>query len=63
MARASRHDIPGCVWHMTYRCHKQEFLLKFSNDRNCYRYRLFEGKKCYGLKILNYMATSSSTIR
>jgi hypothetical protein len=26
MARANRHYLPGCVWHITHRCHKKEFL-------------------------------------
>ncbi len=29
MARANRHYIPGYFWHITHRCHKKEFLLKF----------------------------------
>ena len=29
MARANRHHLPGYVWHITHRCHKREFLLKF----------------------------------
>jgi len=29
MARANRHHLPGYVWHITHRCHKTEFLLKF----------------------------------
>jgi REP element-mobilizing transposase RayT len=29
MARANRHHIPGCIWHIIHRCHKKEFLLKF----------------------------------
>jgi len=33
MARAKRHYIPGQIWHLTHRCHKREFLLKFSKDR------------------------------
>jgi putative transposase len=32
MARANRHGIPGCIWHITHRCHKKEFLLKFGHD-------------------------------
>lgn len=27
------YHIPGQVWHITYRCYKQEFLFKFSCDR------------------------------
>jgi putative transposase len=59
MARANRHYIPGCVWHITHRCHKQEFLLRFAKDRSRYRYWLFEAKKRYGLKILDYIVTSN----
>lgn len=33
MAIANRHHIPGQVWHITHRCHKKEFLLKFAKDR------------------------------
>jgi len=33
MARANRHHLPGCIWHITRRCHKKEFLLKFAHDR------------------------------
>jgi len=33
MPRANRHYIPGYVWHITHRCHKKEFLLKFGRDR------------------------------
>jgi len=34
MARAKRHFLPGHVWHITHRCHKKEFLLKFARDRS-----------------------------
>ncbi len=33
MARANRHFLSGYVWHITQRCHKREFLLKFARDR------------------------------
>lgn len=33
MERAHRHFIPGQVWHLTHRCYKREFLLKFARDR------------------------------
>lgn len=61
MPRAHRHYIPGCVWHITHRCHKQEFLLKFDKDRIRWRHWLFEAKKRYGLCVLNYIATSNHT--
>lgn len=50
---------PGYVWHITHRCHKQEFLLKFSRDRRRWLHWLFEAKKRYGLKVLNYVVTSN----
>ncbi len=59
MARANRYYIPGCVWHITHRCHKREFLLQFAKDRKCYLSWLFEAKKRYGLKILDYIITSN----
>lgn len=59
MARANRIFIPGHVWHITHRCHKQEFLLKFSKDRGAWRNWLYEAKKRFGLRILNYMVTSN----
>jgi putative transposase len=55
MPRANRHYIPGCVWHITHRCHKKEFLLKFARDRRRYLQWLFEAKKRYGLSVLNYI--------
>jgi len=59
MARANRHYLPGYVWHITHRCHKREFLLKFSKDKKRWLYWLFEAKKRYGLSILNYTVTSN----
>ena len=60
MARAKRHYIPGQIWHITHRCHKREFLLKFAKDRQ--RWLLwFFAKRRYGLVILNYTVTSNHT--
>ena len=59
MARAKRHYIPGYIWHITHRCHKREFLLKFSKDRHRYLKWLYQARKRYGLTILNYMVTSN----
>jgi hypothetical protein len=33
MPRASRHYIPGYVWHITHRCPKKEFLLRLSSGQ------------------------------
>lgn len=59
MARANRHFVPGHVWHLTHRCHKREFLLKFSKDRLRWMQWLFEAKKRYGLVVLDYTVTSN----
>ncbi len=37
MPRANRCFIPAQVWHITRRCHKKEFLLKFKRDRVRYK--------------------------
>ena len=55
MARANRHFIPGYIWHLTHRCHKREFLLKFSRDRDRWLQLLFEARKRNGLSILNFL--------
>ena len=57
MARANRHFIPGHIWHLTHRCHKREFLLQFSKDRNRWIELLLEAKHRYRLSILNFNAT------
>ena len=59
MARAKRHYIPGQIWHLTHRCHKREFLLKFEKDRRRWMHWLFQAKKRYGLNILDYVVTSN----
>lgn len=59
MARAKRHYLPGHVWHITHRCHKKEFLFKFARDRRRWIEWLFEARKRYGLKVLNYIVTSN----
>jgi putative transposase len=60
MARAKRHYIPGHIWHITHRCHKREFLLKFARDRRRWIEWLYQAKKRYrGLSVLNYMVTSN----
>jgi len=59
MPRANRHSIPGYVWHITHRCHKKEFLLRFARDRRRWLHWLFEAKKRFGLSVLNYIVTSN----
>lgn len=59
MARANRHYIKNCIWHITRRCYKKEFLLKFRKDKKNLVNWLFEAKKRYGLSILNFAVTSN----
>jgi putative transposase len=59
MPRANRHMLPGYVWHITHRCHKQEFLLKFARDRKRWIHWLYEARRRYGLSVLNYAVTSN----
>ena len=44
MPRANRYFLPGYIWHITHRCHKTEFLLKFARDRERWIAWLFEAK-------------------
>ncbi|MGB9906085.1 MAG: transposase [Candidatus Saccharicenans sp.] len=59
MARAHRHYLPGCIWHITQRCHQREFLLKFHYYRQRWLYWMYEAKKRYDICILDYMVTSN----
>ena len=59
MARAKRHYVPGHVWHLTHRCHRREFLLKFAKDRHRWMNWLYKARKQYGLTVLDYMVTSN----
>jgi putative transposase len=59
MPRANRYFTYGNIWHITHRCHKKDFLLKFKKDRLSWIHWLFEAKKRYGISILNCIATSN----
>ncbi|MFH1982003.1 MAG: transposase [Pseudomonadota bacterium] len=60
MARAKRHYIPGHAWHITQRCHKRDFLLKFPRDRRRWIEWLYRARKKYpGLSVLDNMVTSN----
>ena len=59
MPRASRHFLPGHVWHLTYRCHQKAFLLKFARHRRRYLRWVFVAKKRFGFSVLTYMVTSN----
>jgi putative transposase len=59
MPRANRYFLPGHVWHITHRCHRKQFLLKFARDRRRYLHWLFEAKMRFGLCVLDYTVTSN----
>ncbi len=59
MPRANRHFIPGLIWHITHRCHKKEFLLRFRRDKLAWMHWALQAKIRYGLIILNFMITSN----
>jgi hypothetical protein len=39
------------VWHITHRCHKREFLLKFARDQRRRLFWLFEAKQRFFAEI------------
>lgn len=59
MPRANRHVLPGHVWHITHRCHRQQFLLKFARDRRLWRRWLCEARKRFALCVLDFIVTSN----
>ena len=59
MPRAHRYFLPGHIWHITHRCHKQQFLLKFAKDRRAWMYWLYQARRRFGLCVLNYVVTSN----
>ncbi|MFO7866182.1 MAG: transposase, partial [Candidatus Aminicenantes bacterium] len=59
MARAHRHYLPGYIWHITQRCHKKEFLLKFKYYKKRWMYWLYRAKQQFHISIFNYIVTSN----
>ncbi len=59
MPRANRCFMPGQVWHITHRCHKQEFLLKFAQTRQRYIHWIYQARKRFEVEILHYTITSN----
>jgi putative transposase len=49
--------LPCYVWHITHRCHRKSFLLKFARDRQSYLRWVFEAKKRFGLSVLDYIVS------
>ncbi len=59
MPRANRYFLQGNIWHITHRCHKKDFLLKFQKDRIRWIRWLFEAKRRFKIVVLNYIVTSN----
>lgn len=59
MPRANRHRLPGHVWYITHRCHRQQFLSKFARDRRRWRHWLFEARQRFWLCVLDFIVTSN----
>ena len=59
MPRANRCFLPGYVWHITHRCHKREFLLKFARTRQRYLHWLYQARGRFAVEVLNYTITSN----
>ena len=59
MARTRRNFHPDLVWHITHRCHKKEFLLKFQLEKILWIRWMREAQCRFGLTVLNFMITSN----
>ncbi len=59
MPRHRRGFIDHACYHITHRCHKREFLLKFSSDRDQYLRFLRETKEKFRIDVLDYVITSN----
>jgi REP-associated tyrosine transposase len=57
MPRAHRYHLPGYIWHLTQRCHRRQFLLKFARDRRAWVGWLHEARRRYDLCVLDYTVT------
>lgn len=61
MPRANRYLQPGCLYHLTHRCHDRKFLLRFGTVRSEYRKRLRRALQQYDVSLLAYCITSNHT--
>lgn len=59
MPRGNRYRLAGHVWHLTERCHRKQFLLKFARDRRAWMQWLYASRRRFGLSVLNYQVTSN----
>jgi len=59
MPRGNRYRLAGHVWHLTERCHRKQFLLKFAHDRRAWMKWLYAARQRFSLCVLNYQVTSN----
>ena len=59
MPRAHLYPLPGYVWHLTARCHRQQWLLRFARDRRAWIHWLYVARQRFALCVLNYQVTSN----
>jgi putative transposase len=59
MPRANRYWLSGHVWHLTHRCHRRQFLLRFARDRRLWTKWLYEVRVRNDLCVLDYAVTSN----
>ncbi len=59
MPRPTLYLVEGYTYHLTHRCHNQEFLLRFARDRDAYRGWLREAARRYGVPVYGYCITSN----
>lgn len=61
MPRANRYIQPGCLYHLTHRCHDRKYLFRFATVRDEYRERLRTASKKFRVSLLAYCITSNHT--
>lgn len=54
MPRKRRGWIKGACYHITHRCHNQEFLFRYAKYRNFYVRTLFSSVQRYHVDVLRY---------
>jgi putative transposase len=59
MPRRRRDLADHSCYHLTHRCHKREFLLKFAVDRDRYCRLLYETARRFRISVLDYIITSN----
>ena len=63
MPRGNRWRLADHLWHLTERCHRRQFLLKFARDRRTWMKWLYAARQRFSLCVLNYQVTSNHVHR